>query len=149
MHPFIVPPELSPRIRHNIQRILQAPHELVRARERLLAFWRQRAQQLLPDSDRELLAEPDPHLRRLLGGIPDDAPPQLGRTCRIKLYEEMLRAAHCKDTSLLERLRSNFSIAGRIEESQRWSTFAKSQDPIPIQEALRRAWEFKKKIFQR
>ena len=145
VHPFTVPPELSPRIRHNIQRILRALQELVRARERLLAFWRQ----LLPDSDRVLLAESDPHLRRLLRGVPDDAPPQLGRTCHIKLYEEMLRAAHCKDASLLGRLRSGFPIVGRIEESQRWPTFTKPQDPVLIQEALRRVWEFKKKIFQR
>ena len=61
----------------------------------------------------------------------------------------MLRAAQCKDTSLAGRLRSGFPIVGRIEESQRWPAFAKPQDPVPVQEALRRAWEFKKKIFQR
>ena len=149
VHPFTVPPELSPRIRNNIRRILQAPHQLVQARERLLAFWRKLAQQLLPVSDRELLAERDPHLRRLLRGVPDDAPPQLGRTCHIKLYEEMLRAAQCKDTSLTGRLRSGFPIVDRIEESQQWPAFAKPQDPVPVQEALRRAWEFKRKIFQR
>ncbi|CAE7520554.1 unnamed protein product [Symbiodinium pilosum] len=115
----------------------------------LPAQTRKLAQQLLPVSDRELLAERDPHLRRLLRGVPDDAPPQLGRTCHIKLYEEMLRAAQCKDTSLTGRLRSGFPIVDRIEESQQWPAFAKPQDPVPVQEALRRAWEFKRKIFQR
>ena len=97
----------------------------------------------------KLKEEPDPHLRHLLRGVPDDAPPQLGRMCHIKLYEEMLQAARCKDTSLVGRLRSGFPIVGRVEESQRWPPFVKPQGPVPIQEALRRAWEFKKKIFQR
>ena len=61
----------------------------------------------------------------------------------------MLQAARCKDTSLVRRLLAGFPIVGRIEESNRWPRFVKPQDPVSIQNALDRAWEFKRKIFKR
>ena len=59
------------------------------------------------------------------------------------------RLLAAKTPRLVRRLRAGFPLVGRIEESNRWPPFVKPQDPVSIQNALDRAWEFKRKIFKR
>ena len=58
-----------------------------------------------------------------------------------------MAVAKCVDTSLV--LRSVFPVVGQIEQSQRWPRSKNNCYPVPLTDALRRAWEFRGKIFRR
>ncbi|CAE7505806.1 unnamed protein product, partial [Symbiodinium necroappetens] len=136
-------------ILQNIKTIVGEPHCLQQRRHDRLAFWRQRSHALLPDTDRELRSIADPSLRRLLLGVPDYVDLQLGSCTHVKLYDELFEAAGSPDPLLLKGIRDGFPIVGNIERSGRWPPFSKPQQPVPVQDALDRAWEFRSKIFRR
>ena len=145
-HPFTVQPSISEEILQNIKTIVTAPTPLLQRRRDRLQFWRQRAKDLLPARDQELRSIADPCLRRLLRGVPDYVDLQLG-SCT--LYDELFAAAKCPDPLLLQGIRNGFPIVGEIQRSGRWPPFTKNQDPVSVQDALDRAWEFRSKIFRR
>ncbi|CAE7825222.1 unnamed protein product [Symbiodinium sp. CCMP2592] len=89
-HPFTVQPDVPVELMANIDRIAARPLWLVDYRIKQLDYWHARAVALLPDTDRELRAIPDPALRRLLRGAPDYADLQLGHCTHVKLYDELL-----------------------------------------------------------
>ncbi|CAE7374222.1 unnamed protein product, partial [Symbiodinium necroappetens] len=148
-HPFTVRPVLPNDTLSNVKTIVSEPDDLQQRRHARLAFWQHRARELLPDTDRVLRRIPDPALRRLLRGVPDYVDLQLGSCTHVKLYEEFSKAIGSPDPLLLEGLRDGFPIVGEIQRSGRWPPFAKSQQTVPVQEALNRAWEFRSKIFRR
>ncbi|CAE7914902.1 unnamed protein product, partial [Symbiodinium necroappetens] len=82
-----------------------------------------------------------PALRRLLRDVPDYVDLQLGLCTHVALYDEFFAAVDCSDNELLRSLRSGFPIVGEIQRSGRWPPFSKPQKPVPVQEALARAWE--------
>ena len=148
-HPFTVQPSISEEILQNIKTIVKAPTPLLQRRHDRLQFWRQRAIDLLPATDRELRSITDPCLRRLLRGVPDYVDLQLGSCAHVALYDELFAAAKCPDPLLLQGIRKGFPIVGEIQRSGRWPPFTKYQDPVSVQDALDRAWEFRSKIFRR
>ena len=97
-HPFTVQPEIRD-LRKNINTISSGPLALVDGRLRDLQCWKDRAEALLPATDRELRAIPDAALRRLLRGGPDYADLKLGSFTHVKLYDELLEASGCADRS--------------------------------------------------
>ena len=104
---------------------------------------------LLPETDRRLRAQPDPLLRRLLRGVPDDQPVALGHVCHVALYEALLSEVRSCDTELASLLFTGFPIVGPIARSGRWPPYEKDQKEVPIDAALSRAWAIRKKIIQR
>ena len=149
VHPFTVHPALPPKILDNIKLIVSSPQALTARRGELLRFWHGRALALLPETDRQLRAVPDPALRRLLRGVPDYVDLQLGLCTHVALYDELFAAIDCSDKQLLSSLRSGFPIVGEIQRSGRWPPFGKPQKPIPVPEALARAWEMRAKVVRR
>ena len=92
---------------------------------------------------------PDPALRRLLLGAPEDQAPQLGKVCHIELYAEMLREVRSVDMELLQFLLHGFPIVGPIAPTGRWPPYEKTQKVVPVEEALKRAWDLRRKIVNR
>eukprot|EP00439_Symbiodinium_sp_Y106_P051106 s3342_g6.t2 len=148
-HPFTVQPSISEEILQNIKTIAEAPTPLLQRRRDRLQFWQQRAKDLLPATDQELRSIADPCLRRLLRGVPDYVDLQMGSCTHVTLYDELFAAAKCPDPLLLQGIRNGFPIVGEIQRSGRWPPFTKNQDPVSVQDALDRAWEFRSKIFRR
>ena len=133
----------------DLRKNMSGPLALVDGRLRDLQCWKDRAEALLPATDRELRAIPDAALRRLLRGGPDYADLKLGSFTHVKLYDELLEASACADRSLAHALHPGFPIVGPIQRSGRWPAYPKPQDPVQVSEAESRAWEFRKKIFRR
>ena len=148
-HPFTVVEGLHPHLDRAIHEVSTAP-DLVRAQRRQqLAKWQPIAEQALQVSDGQLRAISDQPLRRLLRGVPDDHPAQLGLTCNVELYRIMLRMVDSVDQALPERLLSGFPIVGPIEKSGRWPALESPPSGVSLQELHDRAWVIRRKIVQR
>ncbi|CAL1129875.1 unnamed protein product, partial [Cladocopium goreaui] len=149
VHPFtaeVMLPEASAQALAQLQR----PAAVVLAeRQRLLAFWKQRALELLPRSIARIRQQPDPALRRLLLGCHDHEAPQLGQVCHVELYAEMLAACNSVDHDLPQHLLHGFPIVGPIAATGRWPPYSKPQKDLPVQAALDRAWALRRKIVSR
>ena len=148
-HPFSIPLKLQENLLRSIDKVCKDPDTLCQWRLRQLQQWHDRAVQLLPATDAVLAQIEDKQLRRLLRGVPDGQPAQLGLTTHIELYKEMLRAAHCPDGSIVEDMPHGFCVVGKIRPSGRWPPYEKAQDVHPVHEALDRAWEIRRKIIHR
>ena len=148
-HPLAAEVRLDPLLETAINMVATAPKEVIRLRSSRLQLWEQRALALLPETDRRLRAQSDPLLRRLLRGVPDDQPIALGQVCHVALYEALLSEVHSCDTDLASLLCKGFPIVGPIARSGRWPPYEKDQKQVPIEAALSRAWELRKKIIQR
>ncbi|CAE7404520.1 unnamed protein product, partial [Symbiodinium sp. CCMP2456] len=131
IHPFTVHPALPPKILENIKLILVAENFFISGTAVLWLCYRI----LISNS-----------LRRLLRGVPDYVDLQLGLCTHVALYDEFFAAIDCSDNELLHSLRSGFPIVGEIQRSGRWPPFNKPQKPVPVQDALARAWEMRAKI---
>ena len=149
VHPFtaeVMLPEASAQALAQLQR----PAAVILAeRQRLLAFWKQRALELLPRSIARIRQQPDPALRRLLLGCHDHEAPQLGQVCHVELYAEMLAACNPVDHDLPQHLLHGFPIVGPIAATGRWPPYPKPQKDLPVQAALDRAWALRRKIVSR
>ncbi len=148
-HPFSRDLDLDTRLDQNIRRVAEHSSEVVVHRQQLLEKWQVVAHQSLMHSDVQLRAIQDPALRRLLRGVPDDAPALMGSTCNIELYRTFLREAQSPDQDLPEFLLHGFPIVGPIARSHRWPDFEKSQPQVPLSELSAKAWAIRKKIVQR
>ena len=148
-HPFTELSALPNELQNAITAVTQDPQRVQHERVQQLMFWEAEAHRLLPESDRVLRALPDPHLRKLLRGAEDHEPPLLGRLCHIELYRAMLAAVHSVDQRLPDFLLHGFPIVGDIASTGRWPPFEKPQKALPVQHALDRAWEIRKKIVSR
>ena len=111
-HPFSIPLKLQDNLLRSIDRVCKDPDALCQWRLRQLQHWHDRAAQLWPATDTVLTQIKDKHLRRLLRGVPDGQPAQLGVTTHIELYKEMLQAAHCPDGSIVEDMQHGFRVVG-------------------------------------
>ena len=148
-HPFSSEIDLPPDLELALQQFQQDPVELVQKRFDLLAYWGSQALILLPQTDALLRALPDPHLRRLLRGVPDDLPAQLGKTCHVVLYKAFLQSIRSPDQMLPAALLSGFPIVGPIARSHRWPDYEKPQQSVPVADVLKRAWAIREKIVKR
>ena len=89
-------------------------------------------------------------MRACLLGTHDPAQAQLGQVCHVALYAEMLRACRSPDQALPALLLGGFPIVGQIAPTGRWPPYyERPQKCVPVQDALDRAWEIRKKIIQR
>ena len=149
VHPFSVPAEVDPGLAAAIDRLAADLPATVATRLEALRFWESEAHRLLPVSLARIAAQPDPDLRRLLRGGPDDEPALLGQVCHVALYEAMLQAVGSCDISLVEELLNGFAIVGTIGRSCRWPPYDKPQKVPPVEHALARAWAIRKKIITR
>ena len=149
VHPFTVPSPLEDMITAPIAALAAGPMQVQEARVRTLEFWESEAHRLLPESLRRIAKQPDPALRRLLRGAPDDQPATLGQVCHVALYEAMLHACGSVDTELPLDLLTGFPIVGPIAQSHRWPAYTKPQPALPVQQALDKAWDLRKKIVRR
>lgn len=148
-HPLCVEVELDDLLQQTIANLARDPEATVQARRQALQHWRQRAVQLLPDTERLLCNVPDAPLRALLRGVPDASPLVLGKTCHVALYYDMLEACDSVDAYLPDLLLQGFPIVGPIARSRRWPPFEKPQPAVPVQKALDRAWGIRSKIVAR
>ena len=148
-HPFSVPPPLTETMLRNINLVALQGHAVPRARSHDLDWWRREAHRLLPVTASWVEQVPDRHLRCLLRGAPEGHPCELGRTCHVALYDQFLRFVRSADQDLVKCLLHGFPIVGRILPSHRWPAYEKSQKVIPVQEAMDRAWEIRKKVILR
>ena len=87
-HPFHEAPALEPDLQEALALVARRPQWINRSRMAALEFWETRAVALLPATDTELRSIPDSHLRRLLRGVPDGQPVQLGSCTHIALWRE-------------------------------------------------------------
>lgn len=142
IHPFTKDPALEPDLQEALAMVVFHPHRVLGHREGALRFWEAQAHQLLPATDRELRAVHDPYLRRLLRGVPDDQPLQVGSCTHVALWRHMLAAAKCVDQHLVNDMLQGFPIVGDIQRSQRWPMLGDLEDALPEQELCQRAWEF-------
>ena len=149
VHPFTVPAALPQEIVSAVHDVAFRPQEVLQHRAQALLFWEAEAHRLLPVTIDLIARQPDPHLRFLLRGGPDDQPAMLGQVCHIALYAAMLERCRSDDGGLPQRLLEGFNIVGPIEKSNRWPPFTKEQKCPPVQAALDRAWELRKKIISR
>ena len=148
-HPFSVAPLLESKLMAAIDHISLHPARVVAHRKRLLHQWEPVARDSLLRSDVLLRAIPDASLRRLLRGVPDGQPAQMGKTCNVELYRAMLAHVGSVDASLPSLLLDGFPIVGPISRSHRWPTYSKDQKIVPLEELRSRAWEMRRKIVQR
>ena len=148
-HPFTQVLALDPDLELNIDQVCRDPALAVQLRHDALAFWKQRALALLPESIAAIAAQPDPALRRLLLGCDNPAAAQLGQVCHVALYAEMLLKCGSVDATLPEFLLHGFPIVGPIAPTGRWPPYEKDQKALPVESALQRAWEIRSKIIKR
>ena len=148
-HPFSVAPLLESKLMEAIDHISLHPARVVAHRKRLLHQWEPVARDSVLRSDVLLRAIPDASLRRLLRGVPDGQPAQMGKTCNVELYRAMLAHVGSVDASLPSLLLDGFPIVGPISRSHRWPTYSKDQKIVPLEELRSRAWEMRRKIVQR
>ena len=132
-----------------IERVSADPTGVVQHRHGLLAAWSSLAQDCLERSDQSLRSIPDAPLRRLLRGVPDGSPAQMGKTCNIELYRNFIKASGSVDVHLPDLLFHGFPIVGEISRSGRWPAFDRHQDIVSLEELSNRAWEMRKKIVKR
>ena len=102
---------------------------------------------LLPATDRELSNIADGHLRRLLRGVPDGKPVQLGSCTHIALWRELSKEAKVVDIHLIEEMLNGFPVVGPISKSYRWASLDNTP-AISEQELQERAWEFSRKVLK-
>ena len=148
-HPFTQVETLDQEVARAIHSVAADTKGVVDHRQRLLQQWESIALHLLPQSDQCLRQIQDPYMRQLLRGVLDDQPAQLGSCCHIMLYKKMLQAIGSVDVTLNDRLVEDFPIVGPIDRSGRWPDYEKPHPAIPVQVALDRAWEIRKKIVNR
>ena len=148
-HPFSHGVALDGDVVRAIDTLAADPASVVRHRQQLLAHWEQIAIASLSSSDNHLQALGDAPLRRLLRGVPDGEPAQMGKTCNVVLYQKLLQAVNSVDQSLPDLLLGGFPIVGQISQSGRWPPFDRQQDTVPLEELSSRAWEMRKKIVKR
>lgn len=148
-HPLCQELSLDTELEHCIRSLGQSPSHTQAVRLRQLEHWQHRATALLPQTEALIMQQPDVHLRRLLRGAPDGQPCQLGQTCHIALYYEMLQACQSVDRYLPDLLLQGFPIVGPIARSQRWPSFDKEQTVLSIEHACARAWGIRNKIISR
>ena len=109
--------------------------------------WRARAEASIEVSDSRLRNLRDPHLRRLLHGVPDEGNVQLGSFFHVAPWEEMLLTAKCCDQSLVSEIMSGVTIVGDTACSRRWPQDRKAHiDAISVDQLQERAWEFRGKV---
>ena len=147
-HPFTLDPALDPDLQEALAFAVHRPHQLLGHRQGALQFWADRAERLLPLTDQVLRAIPDPYLRSLLRGTPDDQPVQLGTVTHVALWRELLAASRCIDSSLVDEMINGFSIVGDIKRSFRWPRLPQPDDVLPEQDLVSRAWEFSNKVLR-
>ena len=148
-HPFTQSVPLDDQSCRALVRLQRDASVILHERAQLLQFWEQRARALLPRSVALIRRHPDPALRRLLLGAPEDQAPQLGKVCHIELYAEMLREVRSVDMELPQFLLHGFPIVGPIAPTGRWPPYEKTQKVVPVEEALKRAWDLRRKIVNR
>ena len=148
-HPFSVFSPLEAHLEKALDALARDPAHLLQRRAEQVRKWTPIAHQALLDSDQMLRQVQDGPLRRLLRGVPDQAPPVLGKTCNIELYRLMLQAVNSVDQTLPSALLNGFPIVGPIQKSNRWPPFDKPQKVVAIAELQRRAWEMRRKIISR
>eukprot|EP00435_Cladocopium_sp_Y103_P025489 s1800_g6.t1 len=149
LHPFTQEVPLDAAADQALSRLQRPASVVLQERADLLHFWEGRAHALLPRTVALIRRHPDPALRRLLLGAPEDQVPQLGRVCHIELYAEMLAAVQSVDQSLPQFLLRGFPIVGPIAPTGRWPPYDKPQKDIPVKDALHRAWDLRRKIINR
>ena len=149
LHPFAQEVPLDAAADQALSQLQRPASVVVQERADLLHFWEGRARALLPRTVALIRSHPDPALRRLLLGAPEDQVPQLGRVCHIELYAEMLAAVQSVDQSLPQYLLHGFPIVGPIAPTGRWPPYDKPQKDIPVEDALHRAWDLRRKIINR
>ena len=148
-HPFSQDAPLDHDTLRAIDQVTSNPSAVVRSRQELLQLWQVEAVRCLHVSDQQLRALADAPLRRLLRGVPDDQPAQLGKTCNIVLYRVFLKISGSADTSLPDLLLRGFPIVGEIARSGRWPVFDRPQETVSVGELSSRAWEMRRKIIKR
>ena len=148
-HPFSVDAPLDEALAKNINAVTRAPQTVVAQRRALLDKWGKIAACSLIETDVLLRQVADPHLRRLLRGVPDDQLARLGVTCNVVLYARMLDEVKSVDLSLPSSLMQGLPIVGAIERSGRWPPYEKPQQVVSLDQLGRRAWELRKKIIHR
>ena len=95
--PFTQDATIDSDLQTVLQEIVDRPAVICDRRESLLQRWDARAHELVPESERLLQQVPDRHLRRLLRGVPDDQPVELGAFFHVALWRELLQQAACSD----------------------------------------------------
>ena len=148
-HPFSVDTPLGADLVNNVREVARSPAAVVARRKALLVQWGQVAQASLQETDSLLWKIQDAHLRRLLRGVPDEQPAQLGATCNVVLYARMLDAVGSVDQALPSDLVMGLPIVGPIEKSCRWPPYEKPQQIVPLDQLGLRAWDLRKKIVNR
>ena len=148
-HPFSVAPPLDPALLSALDEISQNPARVVAHRKTLLESWGRQARLSLVRSDQLLRGISDAPLRRLLRGVPDGAPPLMGKTCNVDLYRVMLSHVKSVDRDLPSWLLSGFPIVGPIACSNRWPSYPKDQTVVSLDELKARAWDMRRKIIKR
>ena len=148
-HPLSAPTSLDPDMMAAISAVAHQAEAVIKHRHHRLEFWAARAVELIPLTDALLKDLSDPLLRRLLRGCADHEALTLGSFCHVALYRELLAAVNSCDQTLPDDLLHGFPIVGPIARSKRWPDYTKKQDSLPIEEAVARAWEIRKKIIKR
>lgn len=123
IHPFSRAPMLEPDLQEALALTALHPDWVISHRGRALHYWEHRASALLPHTDRELSAIPDPWLRRLLRGVDDGQPLALGTCTHIALWRELAAAARSVDAKLVDQMLTGLPIVGSITPSNRWDPF--------------------------
>lgn len=146
IHPFSQPAVLPPDLQEALSLVVKFPTWINKQRELLLAAWESRAIALMPLTDEKLMAIQDPYLRRLLRGVDDHMPLQLGSFCHVCLWDELLKASKAIDKYLLEDMVLGFPIVGHVRRSYRWALLQHDAADISLQDLQSRAWEFSAKV---
>ena len=148
-HPFSSDIETDPDLEVAFRQLKEDFAVIRSRRTALLHKWQAIAHSPLSETDALLQGLPDAHLRRLLRGVPDTEPAQIGKTCHVVLYKLMLEAVGSPDQGLAASLLSGFPIVGPIERSQRWPPYQKEQSPVSLDTLMQRAWDLRRKIVAR
>ncbi|CAE7754369.1 unnamed protein product, partial [Symbiodinium microadriaticum] len=114
IHPFTKDATIDSDLQAVLQEIVDHPAAIRDRRESLLQHWQGRARDLVPESERLLKQIPDRHLRRLLRGVPDDQPVELGAFFHVALWRELMQQAACSDVDLVDQIMAGMPIVGDI-----------------------------------
>ena len=148
-HPFSISETLSAELVAAIDDVANRAADVGQFRSKLLQHWHLRALDCLQRTDQQLRVISDGPLRRLLRGVPDDAPAQLGLTCNLELYRVMLQEIGSVDRELPDLLLHGFPIVGPISCPHRWPPYVKPQQTVSLDTLGQRAWEIRRKIIKR
>ena len=140
-HPFAIPAALPPGIDDAIGMLCRDQSLTVRFRSDEIAFWEDRAVQLLDESLRELDNVPDQSIRELYC-----KGRRLGEFLHIRLWAEMLAAAQCPDTQLLDEMIHGMKVVGPVAASKRWPPLPPVEPALSLAGLKSRAWELRSKI---